>query len=825
MNAKADLERGAGLSFAAGLGAAVILASLACQVSLLLDHRALTRFGSGLAPIPPASAIGFLLCGVALACASFGRPAIQRLAVATAVLAASVGLVKVCGVFLPMAFRLESMPCADGWGLLLAGGALLLRCPGAKWRTFASQALAIAVGSAAMLALIGCIYGARHTLDRSSALLMAWPSVVLALLVATGVLSLDLSSAIMRGITAGSAGGVMARRLLPFVILTPVVFGDLGLHALRAGILDQELASALVTLAIILCFGAMVWAVGGTFVGIEEQQRRASESLEREREFLNVLLESFHDGVLACDERGNLSIFNRATRALHGLPGSATPPERWAARYDMYDVEGKAHLAMEDIPLYRAYQGERVHNEEMLIKSPRSGSRRVVCNGQAMFNSGGRKIGAVVVMSDVTERRRAEEALRKSEERLRTVIGKAPVVMWATDARGVFMFSDGSALHLLGLAPGQVVGHLIFDVFRGYAQFCDDHRSALAGTVVESAVEMKGVIFDTRLTPTFNDAGAVTGIIGVATDVTERRRAEEALRQANEQLEQRVLERTRDLAATNEHLQAEIAQRESAEENLLRAKQQAEQANEAKTEFLSRTSHELRTPLNAILGFAQVLEMDELPPAQATCVGHITRAGTHLLALVNDVLEISRIEAGCQSTPTLPVAVASVVSEAVDLVRAEAEGRGIEIIVEDSVDEACVVADRLRLKQVLINLVANAVKFNRDGGLVTIFCEPGATGDRHIHVRDTGMGIPREKVPRLFTPFDRLGAEQRGVAGTGLGLAASKRLVDAMGGSMNVNSTEGKGSTFTVTLPAAGTANAYSPNAMALNDPPDFAVA
>jgi signal transduction histidine kinase len=109
--------------------------------------------------------------------------------------------------------------------------------------------------------------------------------------------------------------------------------------------------------------------------------------------------------------------------------------------------------------------------------------------------------------------------------------------------------------------------------------------------------------------------------------------------------------------------------------------------------------------------------------------------------------------------------------------------------------------------------------------LVTIFCEPGATGDRHIHVRDTGMGIPREKLPRLFTPFDRLGAEQRGVAGTGLGLAASKRLVDAMGGSMNVNSTEGKGSTFTVTLPAAGMANAYSPNAMALNDPPDFAVA
>jgi len=263
----------------------------------------------------------------------------------------------------------------------------------------------------------------------------------------------------------------------------------------------------------------------------------------------------------------------------------------------------------------------------------------------------------------------------------------------------------------------------------------------------------------------------------------------------------------------------------TSEENLLRAKQQAEQANQAKTEFLSRTSHELRTPLNAILGFAQVLEMDELPEAQATCVGHITRAGTHLLALVNEVLEISRIEAGCANVPTQPVAVAPVVREAVDLVRADAEARGIEIIVEDSVEEACVAADRLRLKQVLINLFANAVKYNRDGGMLTIFCEPGATGNRHIHVRDTGLGIPREKMPRLFTPFDRLGAEQRGVAGTGLGLAASKRLVEAMGGALNVSSIEGKGSTFTVTLLAAGDADAFSQNPIALNDVPDFAVA
>ena len=953
MKTKEDSGRASRLNFATGSGAAVILGALACGTFHAITSRALTGFGPGWAALHPASALGFAFGGLALALAPISRPAIRRLAFTLAMLMAAIGLLKACGAFLPLPFRLENMPNADGWGLLLAAAALLLRSPGAKPRTAASQTVAVTAGGAALLALIGYIDGARHFSERSSLVSMALPSAVMLLLLAAGILSLDPSSAIMRGVTAKGAGGVLLRRLFPFVILAPVVLVNLELQTLRAGVLDRELGATLVTLAIILAFGALVWSVGRALARIEENQRHASEALEREREFLNVLLENFHDGVLACDERGDLSIFNRATRALHGLPGSATPPERWAARYDMYDVEGKAHLAMEDIPLYRAYQGERVHNEEMLIKSPRSGSRRVVCNGQAMFNSSGRKIGAVVVMSDITERRRAEEALRKSEERLRMVIGKAPVVMWATDARGVFTFSDGSALHLLGLAPGQVVGHLIFDVFRRHQQMCSDHDAALNGMVVESAVEVDGVIFDSRLTPTFDEAGAVTGVIGVATDVTERRRAEEALRLANEQLEQRVCERTRDLTASNEHLQAEITQREraerarqqseegfallvdgvqdygivmldaqgcvaswnkgaerlngydaaeivgrhyscfsasteaaagstekdlqaataegrmetegwrarkdgsrffanvvitalrddrgqlrgfaeiarditawkTAEENLLRAKEQAEQANDAKTEFLSRMSHELRTPLNAILGFAQVLEMDELPTAQATCVGHISRAGAHLLALVNEVLEISRIEAGGFNVPAQPVAVAPAVREAVDLVRVEAEGRQIEIIVEDSVEEAFVAADRLRLKQVLINLFANAVKYNRDGGAVTIFCEPGAANNYHIHVRDTGLGISREKLPRLFTPFDRLGAEQRGVAGTGLGLAASKRLVEAMGGALTVCSTEGRGSTFTVTLHAAPSADASPQNPIAFDDIPDFAMA
>jgi len=260
------------------------------------------------------------------------------------------------------------------------------------------------------------------------------------------------------------------------------------------------------------------------------------------------------------------------------------------------------------------------------------------------------------------------------------------------------------------------------------------------------------------------------------------------------ELEERVHERTLALGAANEQLQQEIAERRRAEEK-------ADHANRAKSDFLSRMSHELRTPLNGILGFAQLLEMEPLPAGHEESVAQILKAGRHLLGLINEVLDISRIETGRLQLSLEPVPVDETLRGALDIVRPIAAQHGIALNAGAADERQHVLADRQRLQQVLLNLLSNAVKYNRTGGTVAVSCEE-ILGERlRILVRDTGHGISPDKLDRLFTPFDRLGAEGTGVEGTGLGLALSKHLVDVMGGTLDVTSQVGVGSTFAVELP------------------------
>jgi CheY-like chemotaxis protein/anti-sigma regulatory factor (Ser/Thr protein kinase) len=232
-----------------------------------------------------------------------------------------------------------------------------------------------------------------------------------------------------------------------------------------------------------------------------------------------------------------------------------------------------------------------------------------------------------------------------------------------------------------------------------------------------------------------------------------------------------------------------------------RRAQSLERASQYKSEFLSRMSHELRTPLNSILGFGQLLELDALSPEQRESVTHILKGGRHLLELINEVLDISRIETGRLHLSPEPIQVGELLQESLDLIRPLADQRGIKIASEFSREERYVRADRQRLKQVVLNLLSNAIKYNRDGGSVRMICRETPGGGLQIRVTDTGPGIPPALQARLFTPFDRLGAEQQGIEGTGLGLVLSRRLVEAMGGGLGVDSALGEGSTFWVELP------------------------
>jgi signal transduction histidine kinase/ActR/RegA family two-component response regulator len=232
------------------------------------------------------------------------------------------------------------------------------------------------------------------------------------------------------------------------------------------------------------------------------------------------------------------------------------------------------------------------------------------------------------------------------------------------------------------------------------------------------------------------------------------------------------------------------------------ARASAEAANQAKSEFLSRMSHELRTPLNAVLGFAQVLEIGDLTDAQRLAVTQITKGGQHLLELINDVLDISRIETGNLALSAEPVLVDDVVEDVLDLVEPLAAQRDVRCIAgAGEGNSSYVLADRQRLKQVLLNLLSNAIKYNRPGGTVTVTRERRSDGRLRISVTDTGRGIPAEQRDRLFEPFERLGAEQSDIEGTGVGLALSRRLAEAMDGTLDIDdSVGGEGTTFWIEL-------------------------
>ncbi|CAN7321652.1 PAS domain S-box protein [Pseudoduganella sp. LjRoot289] len=247
----------------------------------------------------------------------------------------------------------------------------------------------------------------------------------------------------------------------------------------------------------------------------------------------------------------------------------------------------------------------------------------------------------------------------------------------------------------------------------------------------------------------------------------------------------------------------DISERKRIEHTLHEQKLELERAGKAKDLFLASMSHELRTPLNAILGFTQLLNNEKLPVTEAqrkTFMGHILKAGEHLLTLINEILDLAKIESGTVQFSMEPVGVQDLLQEAYRMVEVAASQRGIRVIVPPVAD-LHVQADRTRLKQVVLNLFSNAIKYNRDRGAVVVDCKAKGGESVRISVQDTGPGLTPEQVESLFQPFNRLGQEGGSEEGTGIGLVVTKRLVELMGGTIGVSSSPGTGSAFWIELP------------------------
>ncbi|WP_162249203.1 MULTISPECIES: ATP-binding protein [unclassified Rhizobacter] len=501
---------------------------------------------------------------------------------------------------------------------------------------------------------------------------------------------------------------------------------------------------------------------------------------------LRLGMEAAAAGLWECDLVLQRVGANEECARIVGVEPSQLQPELafWRERIHPDDLAAvAAELRSDPDPRTQALRVElRLRHEQL-------GWRWVVLRGRIVERDAqGAPLRALGTAMDVDDRKRAEAAVRASEARLRALTAHTAVLIYEVDANGRTIFANR------GDDPPRrrVVGSLAQDWyppaqrarFNGHlhAAFTSGSRQSFESMLPnEAGVPRHYVITIAPITA----ADGVRSVTITALDVSELKQAQEALVEANRRLESRVLERTRALEA---------------------ARDEAERANRGKSEFLSRMSHELRTPMNAILGFAQLLEMTERSDKHAHWLSEIRHAGDHLLELIDELLDLARIEVGKLNVRLAPVDLDAVIQEAASMCRVGAAAQQVALTVDAGGDALAVVADRTRLRQILVNFLSNAIKYNRAGGRVVVHRDRSADGRCvRVTVSDTGPGIASDRLALLFTPFERLGQEDSDVQGSGIGLALSRRLAGLMHCEVGAESVEGEGSTFWIELPLAAT--------------------
>ena len=508
---------------------------------------------------------------------------------------------------------------------------------------------------------------------------------------------------------------------------------------------------------------------------LESQARlqELSSQLARKSEALEITLGSMDQGILSLGSDGRTQFFNQRLCELADLPAeflSRGPTLAEIAQYQHaqgHYGDGLGHVvdAQARETLSRWLAGERPEFPASYLRRMPDGRTLEI---KSRYLGDG---GLVRTFTDVTVHLQVQAQTRK----LALVAAHTHDGVVIADAgRSIEWVNDGFTA-ITGLTLQQVVGRRLREVLQGPAfdpevlARQDEELARLGRTqgalqIRRADGQMRWV--ETEICVVADESGHTRQYVTIGRDITARRQAEAELRQARDE---------------------------------------AERASRAKSEFLSAMSHELRTPMNAILGFAQLLDGDQVQPLtnrQRGRVQQILTAGSHLLGLINDVLDLARVEAGRQPAAAGPVALQPLVAECLALMRPAAESRALQLADDGTAASAWVSADRLRLRQVVLNLLSNAVKYNRPGGSVRVHAQACAGGWR-LAITDTGPGLDADQQRRLFTAFERLGAEAGPIEGAGIGLALSRRLVELMQGRIGVDSVPGQGSTFWVELPAA----------------------
>ncbi len=500
-----------------------------------------------------------------------------------------------------------------------------------------------------------------------------------------------------------------------------------------------------------------------------EEHKQAEDILEKERQFLKTILDTIEVGIVACDSHGVLTLFNRATQEFHGLPVEPLPADRWAEHYDLYLPDGVTKMKKAQIPLFRALQGETVRNAEMMIVPKRSAARMMLASGQALIDRYGKKFGAVIAMYDITERKRAEGALRASENKYRLLVENLPQRIFYKDKNLSYISCNEIAARDLHIKPDEIYGKTDYDLFP--KELADKHR-ADDTKIMESGkkedreepfiMNGKELILHTVKRPIKDEKGNVIGILSCSLDITEKI------------ILQKEAEQSRHLASLGE--------------------------------LAAGVGHEINNPITGVINCAQILfNKSQEGSKERDLASRIIKDGDRIARIVDSLLSFAR--PGSKEKKSI-VSVNEILSDTVILTGAQLRKEGIKLKVDIPQKLPEIIANPQLIQQVFLNAINNAryalnQKYpeTHDKKILEIIGEEIMMND-HSYVKvtfyDHGTGIPAHIKDKVMNPFVTTKPNSKG---TGLGLSLSHKIVNDHGGKLMIDSIEGEFTKVSVILP------------------------
>ncbi|MEO1673089.1 MAG: PAS domain S-box protein [Cyanobacteria bacterium J06631_2] len=535
-----------------------------------------------------------------------------------------------------------------------------------------------------------------------------------------------------------------------------------------------------------------IFRIIGTSLNINDRKTAETE-LDREKNFLQALLDNLSDGIVACDEQGILTLFNRATREFHGLPLQPIPAEDWSQHYDLYLSDGITPMPHQDIPLFRALEGESIKDVEMMIIPKQGQPRFLLANGDPILDHQGQKIGAIAAMRDVTERRQAELELERERVFIKAMLDNLSDGIVACDVNGILaLFNQASQEFFVvpqePLPPEQWAEHYNLYDAAGEAYLKQSEIPLFRAFGGESFVNAELMAIPpggkprnlvANGSPIVDSKGRKIGAVVAVRDITERKQAELALAQLNNELEERVRQRTNQLEQVNSLLLATTA-------TLKKRNQELDQ-------FAYVTSHDLKAPLRAIANLSTWIEEDlegKLDQDSKHNMSLLRSRVQRLENLINGLLDYSRV--GRVSSEPQSVAVGEMIAEIIDMLDVPDSS---QITVEPM---PVLVTDAIALQQVFRNLLSNAIKHGDSKRCKINVSVQELEHHYEFAVTDNGKGIAPQYHERIFTIFQTLEARDTKES-TGIGLSIVKKAVENQGGNIIVESAINQGCTFKFT--------------------------